>query len=63
MEHEVTITEAAARLGLSRQRVDQFIRAGRLGARRTPLGWFIDRDDLERFARLDRPIGRPKERV
>lgn len=56
----VSIKQAARRLGVSRQRVAQFVRAGRLRSRRNPVsGWHeISERDVERFATLPRKSGR-----
>lgn len=56
-----TIRDACGRLGLSRVRVAQFCRAGRMaGAVRLGRMWAIPRGSLEAFALLDRPPGRPR---
>jgi excisionase family DNA binding protein len=54
------VKQAAVYLGLSEQRVRQFCGQGRFG---TKVGnqWIIDKADLERFAQLPRPSGRPPE--
>jgi excisionase family DNA binding protein len=55
----LTTAEAAAELGVTRARVDQFCREGRLA-----FAWFgnarqIPRAEVERFKKLDRPAHRP----
>ena len=54
----LTVTQAAARLGITPGRVCQFIRAGRLKA--TKLGarvWMIDVEDLREFEAIPRKDG------
>ena len=63
MERFVTTVEAARRLCLSRFRIWQFIRQGRLKAMRVGTLWLIDESELQRFAQLPRHKGRPKYRV
>lgn len=53
----VSVTEAAAQLGVSVRRVRQLCEAGRLKADRIGRAWLIDRKALERFKPL--PPGRP----
>jgi excisionase family DNA binding protein len=57
MDEKVTVLEAARRLGVSRGRVYEFMRTGRLPAVRFGWQWAIDPADLERLER--RPPGRP----
>lgn len=54
-----TLTEAAGELGVSRERVRQLCVSGRLAAERRGNTWLIDDPDLQAFARLNRPSGRP----
>lgn len=58
----ITLQEAARRLGRSRQRVAQFVAAGRLRSTRDPItGWhLLDERDVERFASQPRKPGRKK---
>jgi excisionase family DNA binding protein len=55
-------TEAAARLGISRQAIHQLIRTGRLKA--TPqlgvIGYDIDPESVEEYHRTQKEVGRPK---
>ena len=51
--------EVAALLGVSRERVLQFIRAERLTATKVGQQWVIKRAELEAFAAKPRPVGRP----
>jgi excisionase family DNA binding protein len=53
----LTVREAAARLGVSGQRVRQLISAGSLPARRSSSGWLIRAGDIE--GRGHRAPGRP----
>jgi excisionase family DNA binding protein len=53
----LTVSEAAAKLGISGQRVRQLISAGSLPARRSSAGWLIKADDV--LARDRRKRGRP----
>ena len=55
---EVGLDEAAARLGLSRQRVHQLVHAGDLPARRVAGRWVVDDAQLDRLAEGRSP-GRP----
>lgn len=58
----LTVTQAAARLGVTPGRVRQFIHAGRLKA--TRLGkrvWVIDVEDLREFEAIPRKDG-PRKR-
>jgi excisionase family DNA binding protein len=56
-----TVTQVAARLGLSGVRVCQLIRAGKLRATRIGRCWIIDDDELAGFAQTARPRGRPRK--
>jgi hypothetical protein len=49
-------------LGVSKQRVFQLIESGRLRSHRVFDREFVGCDELERFAQLDRPPGRPWHR-
>jgi excisionase family DNA binding protein len=55
----LSVTEAAARLGLDPRRVRQFCKEGRLG-QRVGGRWVIFEDELEAFAAKPRPQGYPK---
>jgi len=63
MSRLITTVEAAKQLSLSRFRIWQFIKQGRLKATRIGTLWLIDEKELERFARQPRPSGRPKQRA
>lgn len=59
---EMTLAEAATRLGVSKRRVRQIIADGRLSVLRTvQLGalavHLLSRPQVEAFAKLDRPVG------
>lgn len=58
----ITLAEAARRLGRSRQRVAQFVAAGRLRSTRDQItGWhLLDERDVARFAATPRRPGRKK---
>jgi len=62
MSEYYTITEAARILGLSRARVHQFVKTGRLRAEGRALGryWYFTEHEIARFAALSRPSGRPR---
>lgn len=57
----LTPAQAADRLGLSVSRVKQFCEEGRIG-QRVGRRWIICRDELEQFAKIPRPNGRPRSR-
>ncbi len=57
---DLTVAEAAERLGVIRRRVYAFIHDGRLPARAAGGVWLIDPADLEEFAALPRVPGRPR---
>ena len=53
-----TAEQAAEYLGVTANRVRQFCRAGRLGTK-SGRDWVITEDELEAFAKLPRPAGKP----
>lgn len=54
-------TEAARRLGISRKRIYQFIAEDRIAVEQVVGGGIaIDECEVERFAALPRPPGRPR---
>ena len=55
----LTVLEAAHALGLSPQRVKQFIYAGRLPATRFGRQWLISQSALDAI-KVRKPAGRPK---
>ncbi len=57
----LTIPQAAARLGLTYQRVDQFLREGRLPYIRLGRDRLVTATDLEAFQRRQRRPGRPRK--
>ena len=57
MQGLLSVSEAAARLGVSRVRVWQWIKEGRLKAERLGNAWAIRERDLAKFK--PRPTGRP----
>ena len=60
MGGEYTVTEAAAVLGVSRCRVLQFLKEGRLSARRKGPIWLIPVAAVRKLAKIPREAGRPK---
>lgn len=52
-------TEAAAILNVTPIRVRQLINEGRLRAEVWGGRYVLDRDEVERFAKIDRPVGNP----
>jgi excisionase family DNA binding protein len=60
----ITTSEAAKIIGVKPSRVRQYHLAGRLVGERMKGGrdLLFDRKEVERFAKLDRPPGRPKTR-
>ncbi|HUX16055.1 MAG TPA: helix-turn-helix domain-containing protein [Phycisphaerae bacterium] len=56
---QLTVPQAAERLGLHRNRILQLIDAGSLPATRLGRWWVLLAADVEAFARLDRPAGNP----
>lgn len=65
MKPILTTDEAAQELGLSRRRVQELCRQGRLGEHIGPEDnpiYIIRRGDLERFAKVPRKPGRPKQK-
>jgi len=57
--HFITVREAAATLGVSERRVQQYIQQGRLLAQKVGNLYLIDRLELELFER--RPPGKPRK--
>ncbi len=62
-----TTTQAAAVLDVTERRVRQFLREGRLRGVKLALGadkehhpWLISRAEVRRFAKVNRPNGRPR---
>ncbi|GAA0634469.1 hypothetical protein GCM10009547_43130 [Sporichthya brevicatena] len=55
---EVSVSEAAARLGVSERRVRERIAAGDLPARRIGRAWLVDAAHLGRAPRVGRPMSR-----
>ena len=60
-DEEVTAGEAAAILGVNRQRVNQLAREGRIGRQVAGRYWLFKRAELEAFKNSPRKGGRPKE--
>lgn len=55
----ITVNQAAAALGLHRNRVLQFVYSGRLQAKKIGRDYLIEDDELARFQNINRPQGRP----
>jgi excisionase family DNA binding protein len=62
VENQLTVKQAAERLGLSTGRIHALIRGGRLHAEKFGRDWMIAPTELERFAALPRQEGYPKGR-
>lgn len=60
MANFITTKEAAARLGVNKQRVWQLIQSGKLPAQKVGRDWIIDEKDLERPEIRNRKPGRPR---
>jgi excisionase family DNA binding protein len=56
----ITSRQAAIRLGLSPQRVSQLLRQGRIPFKVQGNSCMIKVADLERFAAIPRPVGKPR---
>jgi excisionase family DNA binding protein len=61
MANFITNKEAAARLGISKQRVWQLIQSGKLPAQKVGRDWIIDVNDLRRPEIRNRKPGRPRK--
>ena len=55
----ITAAQAAEILGLSKERVSQLCKQGRLHAVKPGRDWVMSRQTVEQFAKIDRPEGRP----
>ncbi len=55
----VSQTDAAERLGVSRQRVSQLVESGQLKSKEIAGRFVISESELERFAAIPRKGGRP----
>ena len=53
----LTTDQVAARLGVSRRRVQKLIQLGTLTAQRLGRDWFVEESTLAAFAQLDRKPG------
>ena len=58
-----SVSQAAAKLKISRQRLDQLLKAGIAHAKKEPLtGWrYLTERELARLKQVKRPTGRPSE--
>lgn len=61
-EKMLSVAEAAERLGVTRGRVNIFIREGRLPAVRIGRSFALRESDVEAFAKQPRQVGWPKGR-
>jgi excisionase family DNA binding protein len=59
----VTSNQAAIWLGLSRQRVHALVQNGRIPSTVSAGHRLIKRRDLEKFAAMKRPTGRPRKKA
>jgi excisionase family DNA binding protein len=57
VQRYMTVSQAAKRLGISRARIHQFIREGRLIAIQPGREYFIARADIDEFSTVPRPPG------
>ena len=57
----LTTPQAAALMDRDPSLVRRLARAGRLPAIKQGRDWLYKREDLEAFARIDRPCGRPRK--
>lgn len=57
----MTTNEAAAALGLTRRRVNELIRAGKLRAEKPGRDWIVDAASVEELKAQNRTGGRPKK--
>jgi excisionase family DNA binding protein len=56
---DITVKDAAQRLGVSESRIRQLLAAGDLSGRRIGRAWLVDGDDVARLQGQQRPPGRP----
>lgn len=61
MTQLLTTAEAAARLGLSTERITHLIWSKRLVAEKRGRDWLIDAESVEVYAATPRKRGRPKQ--
>lgn len=61
MDQELTTTEASEILGVSRARVLNLIKSGKVAATKTGRDWRVSKKSLEKLERL--PNGRPRKVV
>jgi excisionase family DNA binding protein len=62
MRNLVTTREAAERLGISRRRVQELLQAGALRGEKLSRDWVIEAEEVEAFAKKERPRGRPPKK-
>lgn len=59
---DLTTTEAAERLKLTKRSVARLIKRGQIEAEKRGRDWFIEEAEIERYERARRGPGRPKEK-
>jgi len=57
----MTTAAAAARLGLTKRAVSGLCKRGVISARKAGRDWWIEPEEVERYARVRRPAHRPKK--
>ena len=55
----ITAAQAAEILGLSKERVSQLCKQGRIQAVKPGRDWVMSRQTVEAFGKIERPEGRP----
>ena len=60
-EEVLSLPQAAAELGMAHVTLWRLVKAGRIASIRVGPTHGITRSELERFRKLDRPIGRPRK--
>ena len=55
----ITAAQAATILGLSKERVSQLCKQGRISAVKPGRDWVMSRQTVEAFGKIERPEGRP----
>ena len=55
----ITAAQAANILGLSKERVSQLCKQGRISAVKPGRDWVMSRQTVEAFGKIERPEGRP----
>ncbi len=55
----LSVKEAAARSGLSREYIRKLLQHGKIQGRKVIREWIISRESLDRFVASERKMGRP----